>query len=79
VDQLSVNEEEKLGSDQTRCFFLENFTRKTWGFFEAFVSPRRSFGLPPDNYQEKSQRADDGPPHIHHNLGLALLGNLFSL
>ena len=54
--------------------FLRKLSRKTWSFFEKFVSAEEHW-LPPDNYQE-------GPaPAIAHrtsptNMGLALLANL---
>jgi cyclic beta-1,2-glucan synthetase len=54
--------------------FLRKLSRKTWSFFEKFVSAEDHW-LPPDNYQE-------GPaPAIAHrtsptNMGLALLASL---
>ena len=62
----------RLSLEQT--IFLRKLSRKTWSFFEKFVS-REDHWLPPDNYQE-------GPaPAIGHrtsptNMGLALLANL---
>lgn len=54
--------------------FLRIVARRTWRFFEEFVSPENNW-LPPDNYQET--------PHIitarrtsPTNIGLALLSNL---
>ena len=61
-----------LSREQT--FFLRKLSRKTWSFFEKFVSAEDHW-LPPDNYQE-------GPvPAVAHrtsptNMGLALLANL---
>ena len=54
--------------------FLRNLTRKTWSFFETFVSVEDNW-LPPDNYQEDPVGA------IAHrtsptNIGMALLANL---
>ena len=62
----------KLTAYQT--MFLRELSRKTWGFFEAFVGPEDNW-LPPDNYQENPA------PVIAHrtsptNMGLALLANL---
>jgi cyclic beta-1,2-glucan synthetase len=62
----------RLSLEQT--IFLRKLSRRTWSFFEKFVS-REDHWLPPDNYQE-------GPvPAIGHrtsptNMGLALLANL---
>jgi cyclic beta-1,2-glucan synthetase len=57
-----------------RTIFLRNLSRKTWSFFEKFVSEEDHW-LPPDNYQESPV------PTIGHrtsptNMGLALLANL---
>ena len=54
--------------------FLRKLSRKTWSFFEKFVSAEDHW-LPPDNYQESPA------PAIGHrtsptNMGLALLANL---
>lgn len=54
--------------------FLEMIARRTWQFFEKFISPGDNY-LPPDNFQE------DPPQGIAHrtsptNIGLALLANL---
>jgi len=54
--------------------FLRNLARKTWSFFETFVSIEDNW-LPPDNYQEYPVGA------IAHrtsptNIGMALLANL---
>ncbi len=54
--------------------FLRNLTRKTWSFFETFVSEKDNW-LPPDNYQEEPLGS------IAHrtsptNIGMALLANL---
>ncbi len=54
--------------------FLRKMARKTWGFFERFVSPHDNW-LPPDNYQEQPVEA------LAHrtsptNIGLSLLANL---
>ncbi|MBC8119056.1 MAG: cyclic beta 1-2 glucan synthetase, partial [Burkholderiaceae bacterium] len=63
---------EELSSDQTR--FLRALARKTWGYFETYVSPEENW-LPPDNVQQK------GEVVIAHrtsptNMGLALLADL---
>jgi cyclic beta-1,2-glucan synthetase len=62
----------KLTVDQT--VFLRNLSRRTWAFFETFVSSEDHW-LPPDNYQEHPAGV------IAHrtsptNMGLALLANL---
>lgn len=62
----------KLSDYQT--MFLRELSRKTWGFFEAFVGPEDNW-LPPDNFQENPD------PVVAHrtsptNIGLALLANL---
>jgi cyclic beta-1,2-glucan synthetase len=62
----------RLTADQTR--FLQQLSRKTWAFFEAFVGPEDHW-LPPDNSQEHPVGA------VAHrtsptNMGLALLANL---
>ena len=63
---------ERLTSDQT--VFLRKMSRKTWAFFETFVSPEDNW-LPPDNYQEQpfAVVAHRTSPT---NMGLALLANL---
>lgn len=63
---------EKLTDNQIR--FLRELARKTWSFFETFVSHDDNW-LPPDNFQE------DPASTIAHrtsptNMGLALLANL---
>jgi cellobiose phosphorylase len=63
---------ETLSVDQT--FFLRRLARKTWAFFETFISPEDNW-LPPDNFQEHPV------PVVAHrtsptNMGLALLANL---
>jgi cyclic beta-1,2-glucan synthetase len=57
-----------------QIMFLRELSRKTWGFFEAFVGPKDNW-LPPDNFQENPV------PVVAHrtsptNMGLALLANL---
>lgn len=54
--------------------FLRQLSRRTWGFFEAFVTEEENW-LPPDNFQEHPV------PVVAHrtsptNIGLALLANL---
>jgi len=62
----------KLSAEQV--FFLRKLARKTWGFFETFVTAEDHW-LPPDNYQEHPLAV------VAHrtsptNMGLALLANL---
>ncbi|HEY3197944.1 MAG TPA: hypothetical protein VGJ57_08010, partial [Nitrospirales bacterium] len=62
----------RLTGHQT--MFLRKVARKTWAFFETYVSPEDHW-LPPDNYQEQPVE------RIAHrtsptNMGLALLANL---
>ncbi len=54
--------------------FLQRLARKTWGFFEKFVTPEENW-LPPDNFQEVpvSVIAHRTSPT---NIGLSLLSNL---
>ena len=61
-----------LTADQT--IFLRKISRKTWSFFETFVTPEDNW-LPPDNYQEQPVAV------VAHrtsptNIGLSLLANL---
>lgn len=62
----------RLSLEQT--VFLRKLARKTWSFFERFVSAEDHW-LPPDNYQESpvSALAHRTSPT---NMGLALLANL---
>ncbi|MEP6646243.1 MAG: cyclic beta 1-2 glucan synthetase, partial [Saprospiraceae bacterium] len=62
----------KLSSEQK--LFLGRMARKTWGYFENFVTVTDHW-LPPDNFQEIPE------PKVAHrtsptNIGLALLSNL---
>ena len=72
ISQPFHRPEAKLDSTQIR--FLHKMARKTWGFFDTFISADDHW-LPPDNYQE-------APVQIlcHRtsptNMGLALLANL---
>ncbi len=61
-----------LDSNQTR--FLREAARKTWVFFETFVTEDDNW-LPPDNYQERpvERTAHRTSPT---NIGLCLLANL---
>ncbi|RYZ55687.1 MAG: hypothetical protein EOP49_02325 [Sphingobacteriales bacterium] len=66
------NQQPELPAAQTR--FLHDTARKTWAFFERFVTEEDNW-LPPDNFQE------DPVGVIAHrtsptNMGLALLANL---
>ncbi len=67
-----AHHEAKLTSGQ--IIFLRKISRKTWSFFETFVSPDDNW-LPPDNYQEQPAAivAHRTSPT---NMGLALLANL---
>ena len=62
----------KLNTAQT--LFLNDIARKTWGFFETFVTAEDNW-LPPDNYQETpvAVLARRTSPT---NIGLSLLANL---
>jgi len=58
-------------------FFLRRTARKTWSYFETFVTAEDNH-LPPDNFQ------DDPVPLVAHrtsptNMGLALLANFAAL
>jgi len=57
-----------------RTIFLRSLSRKTWGFFETFVTERDNW-LPPDNFQEEflGVVAHRTSPT---NIGLSLLSNL---
>ena len=61
-----------LSIDQS--LFLHKLARKTWSYFEHFVTANDNW-LPPDNYQEKpeEQLAHRTSPT---NIGLSLLANL---
>ncbi len=67
-----VKAETRLSSDQHR--FLRHLSRKTWAFFETFVTEDEHW-LPPDNIQElpETRIAHRTSPT---NIGLALLANL---
>ncbi len=59
---------------EQQLVFLRSLARKTWNFFERFVSQEENW-LPPDNFQENPQ------PQLAHrtsptNIGLYLLSNL---
>ncbi|MEZ0373957.1 MAG: glycosyltransferase family 2 protein, partial [Candidatus Sericytochromatia bacterium] len=60
--------------DQTQLAFLRRSARKTWYFFESFVTAEENW-LPPDNFQEVPVAiiASRTSPT---NMGLALLANL---
>lgn len=72
---VSMSREAKkaaLASEQ--MVYLQKLARRTWAFFERFVSAEDNW-LPPDNYQENPD------PKIAHrtsptNIGLSLLANL---
>ncbi|MDB6127675.1 MAG: Cellobiose phosphorylase, partial [Verrucomicrobia bacterium] len=60
--------------DAEQIAFLRRIARKTWRYFETFVTAEEN-GLPPDNFQEEPARliASRTSPT---NMGLALLANL---
>jgi cyclic beta-1,2-glucan synthetase len=62
----------RLSSLQRR--FLRKLSRKTWRFFEAFVTSEDNW-LPPDNVQEHATLAVT-PRTSPTNIGVALLANL---
>ncbi len=72
ISQSIDPKQDRLSEDQT--FFLRATARKTWHFFETFVTAEENW-LPPDNYQEQPvmRVASRTSPT---NLGLALLSNL---
>jgi cyclic beta-1,2-glucan synthetase len=64
----------KVYLDENQKLFLNKLARKTWAFFETFVTAGDNW-LPPDNYQESPVE------RIAHrtsptNIGLSLLSNL---
>jgi len=67
-----VYDQNELSTDQ--LLFLRRIARKTWAFFDNFVTAKDHW-LPPDNYQE-----DPGPVLAHRtsptNIGLSLLANV---
>lgn len=73
--RLSKEEAEKKPKlSETQSLFLHKSARKTWSFFEEFVTAEENW-LPPDNFQEQPT------PLIAHrtsptNMGMALLANL---
>ena len=72
VSRPLARREAQLTPAQVR--FLNMIARKTWGFFETFVTREENW-LPPDNYQEfrGARVAHRTSPT---NIGLALLSNL---
>ncbi len=54
--------------------FLEKLTRRTWRFFEDFVTEEENW-LPPDNIQEQPSRIV-APRTSPTNVGMAMLANL---
>ena len=72
---LSKEETEKKPNlSDVQNLFLNKSARKTWSFFEQFVTAQQNW-LPPDNFQEQPA------PVIAHrtsptNMGVALLANL---
>ncbi len=72
ISRPRARRRERLTTDQT--LFLRKLSRKTWAFFETFVSPEDNW-LPPDNYQEHPV-ATTAHRTSPTNMGLALLANL---
>jgi cellobiose phosphorylase len=72
ISQPIDHRPEHLSEKQT--FFIRGTARRTWHFFETFVTAEENW-LPPDNYQEQpvARLATRTSPT---NMGLALLGNL---
>lgn len=72
LNQPIARKEIILSKDQR--LFLSKIARKTWSFFERFVTAEDNW-LPPDNFQEQP-----GPMIAHRtsptNIGLSLLANL---
>jgi len=64
----------KIALSKTQVLFLRNFARKTWAFFDNFVTEKDHW-LPPDNFQEEpvSVLAHRTSPT---NIGLSFLANL---
>ncbi len=64
----------KAGLSGEQLVFLRTIARRTWGFFETFVTGQDNW-LPPDNFQEKflGAAAHRTSPT---NIGLSLLSNL---
>lgn len=58
--------------EQTKL--LRHIARKTWHFFDTFVTEEQNF-LPPDNYQEEADRGI-APRTSPTNIGLLFLSNL---
>ncbi len=72
VSKPFARQKEQLSADE--ILFLQKLSRKTWSFFEQFVTVDENW-LPPDNYQE------DPVSIIAHqvsptNIGISLLANL---
>ncbi|MCS6318042.1 MAG: cyclic beta 1-2 glucan synthetase, partial [Nitrospira sp.] len=72
ISRPLARREVRLTADQT--MFLRKMARKTWSFFETYVS-QEDHWLPPDNVQEQpaTKVAHRTSPT---NMGLALLANL---
>ena len=72
ISRPLTRREARLTMDQ--ALFLRKLARKTWAYFETFISPDDHW-LPPDNFQEHPVRtlAHRTSPT---NMGLALLANL---
>ncbi|MDZ4858747.1 MAG: glucoamylase family protein [Candidatus Hydrogenedentes bacterium] len=60
--------------DTGQLVFLRKLARKTWRYFEVFVTPEENW-LPPDNYQEQPKAAIASRTSPT-NIGVALLANL---
>ncbi|CAN5513622.1 glucoamylase family protein [soil metagenome] len=62
------------GLSSEQLAFLRRTARKTWQFFESYVTADNQW-LPPDNYQEEAAKGV-APRTSPTNMGLALLANL---
>ena len=72
ISQSIDPKQERLSGPQT--FFMRATARRTWNFFETFVTAEENW-LPPDNFQEQpvARVASRTSPT---NMGLALLSNM---
>ncbi len=72
ISRPSENKQDDISTAQT--IYLRKLARKTWAFFETFVTADDNW-LPPDNYQEHpvERVAHRTSPT---NMGMALLSNL---
>jgi cyclic beta-1,2-glucan synthetase len=64
----------KAALSAAQVYFLQKLSRRTWAYFEAFVTVEENW-LPPDNYQEVP-RGTIAHRTSPTNMGMALLANL---